>query len=84
LGDPEIFLEADFLNSPVHIVPEWYFLFAYAILRAIPNKVLGVIFLVLRIFSFFVFIILSNFGGVFFQFNKFVIVLFVIVSVLLS
>jgi ubiquinol-cytochrome c reductase cytochrome b subunit len=31
------------LVTPVHIQPEWYFLFAYAILRAIPNKLGGVI-----------------------------------------
>lgn len=29
--------------TPEHIVPEWYFLFAYAILRSIPNKLLGVL-----------------------------------------
>jgi len=29
--------------TPAHIVPEWYFLFAYAILRSIPDKLLGVI-----------------------------------------
>jgi ubiquinol-cytochrome c reductase cytochrome b/c1 subunit len=29
--------------TPAHIVPEWYFLFAYAILRAIPDKLLGVL-----------------------------------------
>jgi ubiquinol-cytochrome c reductase cytochrome b subunit len=58
LGDPEIFIEADPMISPVHIVPEWYFLFAYAILRAIPNKVLGVFFLLLSIVSFFFFFFL--------------------------
>jgi ubiquinol-cytochrome c reductase cytochrome b subunit len=35
--------------SPVHIQPEWYFLFAYAILRAIPNKLGGVIALAFRV-----------------------------------
>lgn len=49
LGDTENFLKADPLVTPVHIKPEWYFLFAYAILRCIPNKLGGVIFLVLRI-----------------------------------
>jgi len=29
--------------TPAHIQPEWYFLFAYAILRSIPDKLLGVI-----------------------------------------
>lgn len=49
LSDPEIFIEANPIVSPVHIVPEWYFLFAYAILRAIPNKILGVLALVISV-----------------------------------
>lgn len=43
LGDPENFIPANPLVTPVHIQPEWYFLFAYAILRSIPNKLGGVI-----------------------------------------
>ena len=43
LTDPENFVQANPLVTPVHIQPEWYFLFAYAILRAIPNKLGGVI-----------------------------------------
>ena len=43
LGDPENFIEANPLVTPVHIQPEWYFLFAYAILRSIPNKLGGVL-----------------------------------------
>nr|YP_010936688.1 cytochrome b [Nesidiocoris poppiusi]WKW91658.1 cytochrome b [Nesidiocoris poppiusi] len=42
LGDPENFIPANPLVTPVHIQPEWYFLFAYAILRSIPNKLGGV------------------------------------------
>lgn len=49
LGDPDNFIPANPLVTPVHIQPEWYFLFAYAILRSIPNKLGGVIFLVLSI-----------------------------------
>jgi ubiquinol-cytochrome c reductase cytochrome b subunit len=37
------FIPADRSSSPAHIKPEWYFLFAYAILRSVPNKLLGVI-----------------------------------------
>jgi len=48
-GDPENFNMANPLVTPIHIQPEWYFLFAYAILRAIPNKLGGVIALVIRI-----------------------------------
>lgn len=49
LGDPENFINANPLVTPIHIMPEWYFLFAYAILRAIPDKLGGVIALVLSI-----------------------------------
>lgn len=49
LGDPDNFTPANSLVTPVHIQPEWYFLFAYAILRSIPNKLGGVILLVLSI-----------------------------------
>lgn len=49
LGDPENFTPANPLVTPVHIQPEWYFLFAYAILRSIPNKLGGVIALVISI-----------------------------------
>lgn len=46
---PQFFMDADnwgeanFLVTPDHIKPEWYFLFAYAILRCIPNKAMGVL-----------------------------------------
>nr|QHH24452.1 cytochrome b [Locustella castanea] len=43
LGDPENFTPANPLATPQHIKPEWYFLFAYAILRSIPNKLGGVL-----------------------------------------
>nr|CAM56867.1 cytochrome b [Podargus papuensis] len=43
LGDPENFMPANPLITPPHIKPEWYFLFAYAILRSIPNKLGGVL-----------------------------------------
>ena len=43
LGHPDNYIEANPLVTPPHIVPEWYFLPFYAILRAIPNKLIGVI-----------------------------------------
>jgi ubiquinol-cytochrome c reductase cytochrome b subunit len=49
LGDPENFIPANPMVTPVHIQPEWYFLFAYAILRSIPNKLGGVIALALSV-----------------------------------
>nr|UDD74678.1 cytochrome b [Histampica sp. h LQ-2021]WKW95579.1 cytochrome b [Histampica sp. CS049] len=49
LSDPENFIPANPLVTPPHIQPEWYFLFAYAILRSIPNKLGGVLALVASI-----------------------------------
>nr|YP_009910857.1 cytochrome b [Darevskia derjugini]QDP70086.1 cytochrome b [Darevskia derjugini] len=49
LGDPENFSPANPLVTPPHIKPEWYFLFAYAILRSIPNKLGGVLALLFSI-----------------------------------
>jgi len=49
LGDPDNFIPANPLITPPHIQPEWYFLFAYAILRSIPNKLGGVIALIISI-----------------------------------
>nr|YP_009733519.1 cytochrome b [Krisna concava]QHV34357.1 cytochrome b [Krisna concava] len=43
LSDPDNFTPANSMITPIHIQPEWYFLFAYAILRSIPNKLGGVI-----------------------------------------
>ena len=43
LGDPANYIQANPLATPTHIVPEWYFLPFYAILRAIPNKLGGVL-----------------------------------------
>nr|WNH22881.1 cytochrome b [Lophogobius cyprinoides] len=43
LGDPDNFIPANPLVTPPHIKPEWYFLFAYAILRSIPDKLGGVL-----------------------------------------
>jgi ubiquinol-cytochrome c reductase cytochrome b subunit len=42
LGHPDNYIEANPLSTPPHIVPEWYFLPYYAILRAIPDKLFGV------------------------------------------
>nr|QWK40684.1 cytochrome b [Stephanurus dentatus] len=84
LGDPEMFIEADPMMSPVHIVPEWYFLFAYAILRAIPNKVLGVIALLMSIVFFYFFVFFSNYTSCLTKLNKFLVFSFIISAVILS
>lgn len=49
--DPENYLEANEITSPLHIKPEWYFLYVYAILRSIPQKSIGVLALVLALVS---------------------------------
>ncbi len=54
LGHPDNYIPADPLVTPKHIVPEWYFLPFYAILRAIPFKLLGVIAMLGSIFILFV------------------------------
>jgi quinol-cytochrome oxidoreductase complex cytochrome b subunit len=42
-GEPDNYIPANPLQTPPHIVPEWYFLPFYAILRSIPDKLTGVI-----------------------------------------
>nr|AKU36881.1 cytochrome b [Angiostrongylus costaricensis]BAV82625.1 cytochrome b [Angiostrongylus costaricensis] len=84
LGDPEMFVEADPMTSPVHIVPEWYFLFAYAILRAIPNKVLGVLALLMSVLSFFFFLLVGNYTSCMVKLNKFLVFMYMLVSLMLS
>lgn len=49
LGHPDNYIPADPMVTPAHIVPEWYFLPFYAILRSIPNKLGGVVAMVLAI-----------------------------------
>nr|UGK73306.1 cytochrome b [Balala lui] len=49
LSDPDNFIKANPMVTPIHIQPEWYFLFAYAILRSIPNKLGGVMALLMSI-----------------------------------
>ncbi|CAO4837949.1 MAG: Cytochrome b [Holosporales bacterium] len=53
-SEPDNYIPANPLVTPTHIVPEWYFLPFYAILRSIPNKLLGVIAMFSSIFIWFV------------------------------
>merc|ERR1711902_473067 len=55
LSHPDNALEACALLTPLHIVPEWYFLCQYAILKAVPNKNAGFIVLLTSIFFLFFF-----------------------------
>lgn len=68
IGDPENFIPANPLVTPVHIQPEWYFLIAYAILRSIPNKLGGVVALVISILILILcpYLIKPNFQGLIF------------------
>lgn len=49
LGDPDNYTPANPLSTPAHIKPEWYILLAYAILCPIPNKLGGILALILSI-----------------------------------
>lgn len=66
LRDPENFIKANSIVTPIHIKPEWYFLFAYAILRCIPNKTIRVIALVLSILVLYLLPVLSKCSGFFY------------------
>lgn len=73
LGDSENFIPANTIVTPVHIQPEWYFLFAYAILRSIPNKIGGVIAIIIRIVIIILPLITNNnkfIGLIFYPINK--------------
>nr|YP_009439699.1 cytochrome b [Charybdis natator]ATG83219.1 cytochrome b [Charybdis natator] len=87
LGDPDNFISANPLVTPAHIQPEWYFLFAYAILRSIPNKLGGVIALVasVAIIMILPFTHTSNFRSLtFYPLNQFMFWTLVSVLILLT
>ena len=87
LGDPENFIPANPMVTPIHIQPEWYFLFAYAILRSIPRKLGGVIALV---FSVLILILLPFYGRftiksrMFLPFRKVIFWFFIVLVILLT
>merc|ERR1711907_719471 len=55
LSHPENAFEVSVLVTPLHIVPEWYFLEFYALLKAVPNKIAGFMIMFSSIFSLFIF-----------------------------
>ena len=61
LGHPDNFVLANPLITPIHIVPEWYFLWFYAILRAVPSKTQGVLLVACSL----IFLFFISFIGVF-------------------
>nr|YP_010882139.1 cytochrome b [Lopaphus albopunctatus]WID87053.1 cytochrome b [Lopaphus albopunctatus] len=86
LGDPDNFMPANPLVTPTHIKPEWYFLFAYAILRSIPNKLGGVLALMMSIL---ILLIMpfhkSNFQGMkFYPINQLTFWMMLITTILLT
>jgi len=87
LGDTENFIPANPLVTPVHIQPEWYFLFAYAILRSIPNKLGGAAALVVSIAILLILPIIQkrNFISIsFYPLNKFIFWSFINVTAILT
>nr|AHA52594.1 cytochrome b [Sigalphus bicolor] len=78
-SDPENFIKANSMITPIHIQPEWYFLFAYSILRSIPNKLSGVLALIFSILILMILPFLKNFkfqSNYFYMFNQFYFWLF--------
>nr|SPP69177.1 cytochrome b [Luehdorfia japonica] len=87
LGDPDNFIPANPLVTPIHIQPEWYFLFAYAILRSIPNKLGGVIALIMSILILIIlpFTFNKKIQGIqFYPFNQFLFWLMITTIILLT
>nr|YP_010526945.1 cytochrome b [Dolbina paraexacta]YP_010952604.1 cytochrome b [Dolbina tancrei]UXR12282.1 cytochrome b [Dolbina paraexacta]WMQ52950.1 cytochrome b [Dolbina tancrei] len=87
LGDPDNFIPANPLVTPIHIQPEWYFLFAYAILRSIPNKLGGVIALVMSILILIILPLTFNKkiqGLQFYPINQFLFWMFIMLIILLT
>jgi len=55
MGEVELFEESRILNSPAHIIPEWYFTLSYAILRSVPSKGIGVLIIIMRVIILFLY-----------------------------
>ena len=87
LGEPDNFIQANPINTPSHIVPEWYFLFAYAILRAVPNKLGGVVGLFASLLLLFLLPFLNRRtlkGNAFYPYRKILYWLFVLSFIILT
>lgn len=86
LGDAENYNQADALVTPVHIKPELYFLWAYAILRSVPNKLGGVVAMLMAIvlIGFLPFLNKSKPGCSFCPINQVIFWVFVVNFFLLS
>nr|YP_010426343.1 cytochrome b [Neucentropus mandjuricus]USL48458.1 cytochrome b [Neucentropus mandjuricus] len=87
LNDSDNFIEANPMTTPAHIQPEWYFLFAYAILRSIPNKLGGVIAMMASIMILFSLPMMKKnkiMGNNFFNINKSLYWMLIMTFILLS
>nr|UKE80350.1 cytochrome b [Melanetettix sp. n. XTW-2022a] len=87
LSDPDNFTPANPMVTPVHIQPEWYFLFAYAILRSIPNKLGGVLalFMSIVILAILPFSMKTKFKGIqFYPLSQITFWMFVMTVILLT
>nr|AOR87108.1 cytochrome b [Streptosyllis sp. THS1] len=87
LTDPENFIPANPLVTPIHIKPEWYFLWAYAILRSIPNKLGGVVAMFLAILIYLILPLLGLkkvYNCSFYPYSQFVFWMFICNSLLLT
>nr|YP_009104596.1 cytochrome b [Camaena cicatricosa]AIS20794.1 Cytochrome b [Camaena cicatricosa] len=85
--DPENFIEANPMVTPTHIQPEWYFLFAYAILRSIPSKLGGVVALAVSILYLYMFPLgqyLNSISGAYTPPAQFLFWVYVVVFILLT
>nr|AFI23472.1 cytochrome b [Hypselosoma matsumurae] len=86
-SDPDNFIPANPMVTPVHIQPEWYFLFAYTILRSIPNKLGGVIALIMSIMIILPmkWLMKSKFRSMkFYPMNKFMLNFYIMIMILLT
>nr|WGT74403.1 cytochrome b [Paduniella sp. LP-2022] len=86
-NDNDNFIEANMMVTPIHIQPEWYFLFAYSILRAFPNKLSGVMALLMSILILFIMPFTFNKmikGNSFYTLNKIYFFIFMNIFFLLS
>nr|YP_009648546.1 cytochrome b [Ectomomyrmex javanus]QCE31833.1 cytochrome b [Ectomomyrmex javanus] len=87
LSDPDNFTPANPMVTPLHIQPEWYFLFAYAILRSIPNKLGGVMALLMSILIFYFMPLMKNLmmnSNQFYFFNQLMYWFFINLFILLT
>nr|DBA43947.1 TPA_asm: CYTB [Bombus terricola] len=87
LSDPDNFKMANPMITPIHIKPEWYFLFAYSILRTIPNKLGGVIMLFMSIFILYIIPLINSNNlknNKFYFINKFMYWWFINIFIMLT